>query len=92
MLNVLFHSFFFKKNVKTGLFIDYFFRKKSIIFIKNNFIWAGLFLLEKFFIEYISKGVYSNLFNFVLKKNNNFLDLFLIINFIFLLFLFLLFI
>ena len=76
MLNIRLYTFFFKKNIKIGLFIDYIFKKTIQTFLKNNLIWAGLFLLEKFFIEYISRFIFNSIFlNFFKKHDNNIFNL-----------------
>jgi hypothetical protein len=62
MLNSLLFSFFFKKSVKTGFYIDFLTKRVSLYFLRNQFNWVAVFLLEKFVIEYLARFIYSRYF------------------------------
>ena len=57
--------YFFKKNfilfLQSGLYMDFFFKKISEIFVKNIFIYSSMFFGEKYFIEILTKKIIDNL-------------------------------
>lgn len=53
MLNLKVITFKFKKSIKTGLYVDYLVRLLGKIGLLNGFIWSGLYVCEKLFIEYV---------------------------------------
>lgn len=55
MLTNLLTQFTFKKHVKSGLYVDYILRLVAKTSLYNIFIWGGLYLSEKFFIEYLTR-------------------------------------
>lgn len=56
----------FKKHVKSGLYIDYLGRLIVKSALLNIFIWGGLYISEKYIIEYICR------FSFMSSKYNKF--------------------
>lgn len=71
MLDTIFNRFNFKKSTKSGIFIDFFFKKISLNFLKIQFNWVSLFILEKFFIEFLSRYIFNKL-NFNNSGSNKF--------------------
>ena len=69
MLNLLYVTFGFKKHIKSGAYVDYFFRLVAKTSLLNFFIWGFLYVGEKFVIEYLTRFTNIN-FNTFLVKNN----------------------
>jgi hypothetical protein len=66
MLNIQFISWTYKKHIKTGLYLDYLTRLCGKSGVLNLFIWASLYVSEKFAIEYCTRYVsnhHKQLFN-----------------------------
>ncbi len=69
--------FFLKKNLfnffQSGFYIDFIIKKIAELFIKNVYIYVGIFFCEKFIVEFISKKTIDN-FIFLSKcfLNTNF--------------------
>lgn len=80
MLNSILHNFYFIKNTKTGLFIDYCFKKITQKFISNTLIWTSLFVSEKFLLEYTTRGLANSIFH-VFKKNKKIFDISMVLYF-----------
>ena len=54
--------------VQSGFYFDFFLKKLGEIFIKNIFIYAGLFFGEKYLIEVLTKKIVDNyVFNLNIK-------------------------
>ena len=90
MKKFFFFIFKHKKNIKNGLNIDYFLKKKLNYFLKNTLIWFSLFFLEKYIIEFLPKNIIPSSFLFNFKANSlkttNLTIVFLVISQTFLLF------
>ena len=51
---------------QSGFYIDFFLKKLADVFIRNVFIYAALFLGEKYMIEYVTKKTVDN---FIFNSN-----------------------
>jgi hypothetical protein len=60
MLNNKLLDFFFIKHIKSGLYIDYAWRLIAKTSILNLFVWGGLYVSEKFIIEYLTRFINNN--------------------------------
>lgn len=70
MINLLYVTFVFKKHIKSGAYVDYFFRILAKTSLLNFFVWGFLYVGEKFIIEYLTRFTNIN-FNTFLVKNNS---------------------
>lgn len=52
------------------MYIDYFIKKISEIFLKNFLVLGALFFSEKFLIEHFSKKIFNNWVFFLNKLNS----------------------
>ena len=55
-----FIKFRFLKFIQSGLYMDFFIKKISEIFVRNFFIYSSLFFGEKYFIEVLTKKIIDN--------------------------------
>lgn len=60
MLNLSYVTFVFKKHIKSGVYVDYFFRLIGKLGLLNLFIWGSLYVGEKFLIEYTTRFTSNN--------------------------------
>ena len=63
------HTYFFTENflkcVKSNLYVDYFIKKITELFIKNYLVLTSMFFGEKYLIEFFTKKFTNTLlFNF----------------------------
>ena len=59
MLNNLLHKFDLKRSLKSGVYVDFFYKKLSLHLLRNQFNWASIFILEKYLLEYSSRYLFS---------------------------------
>lgn len=71
MLALLYTTFCFKKHIKTGFYVDYFFKLLAGNFVQNVFIWASLYVSEKFLIEYSLRYINNVNYNTNLLLNDS---------------------
>ena len=71
MLSLLYTTFTFKKHIKTGIYVDHLFKVVSLSILSNFFIWASLYVGEKFIIEYLTRYVNNFSTNTNLTHNNS---------------------
>lgn len=71
MLTMFYSLFSFKKHIKTGLYIDYLLKLIAQNSLLNVFIWASLYVSEKFIIEYITRYLNNFSSNTMLVMNNS---------------------
>lgn len=71
MLNMFYVMFSFKKHIKTGIYVDYLFKLIATNFLLNVFIWASLYVSEKFIIEYTTRYWNNMSYNSNLLLNNS---------------------
>lgn len=72
MLLTLINNLKYKYSIKTGLYVDFFFRKISSGVSINLLIHTSLFFLEKFIIEFFFKNKFYKMYS---KKNFNTLSI-----------------
>lgn len=71
MLVMFYTLFSFKKHVKTGLYVDYFLKLIALQGLLNIFIWASLYVSEKFIIEYTTRYLNNFSTNTNILLNNS---------------------
>lgn len=71
MLSIKYITFSFKKHIKTGLYVDYFAKLIATSGLLNIFIWASLYVSEKFIIEYLTRYLNNASTNTNLSLNNS---------------------
>lgn len=54
-------SFKFFRFIQSGFYIDYIIKKITEMFMRNIFIYTGIFFGEKFIIEYLTKKIIDNI-------------------------------
>lgn len=59
-----------KKHVKSGFYLDYLGRYLFKITLINGLVWGGLYLSEKFIIEYLTRFTVSNYKTVFFFKNS----------------------
>ncbi len=60
--NVLTFRFF--RFIQSGLYVDFFLKKLSEVFVRNFFIYSAHYFGEKYMIEYLTKKIIdSSIFN-----------------------------
>lgn len=69
MLYLFFLTNEFKRFCQSGLYLDFFVKKLSELFVKNFFIYSAQFFGEKFVIEELTKKIFKK----ILSYNENFL-------------------
>lgn len=60
MLGCYLVTFRFFRYIQNGMYVDFFFKKLSEIFVKNVFNYTFQFFGEKYIIEYLTKKIISN--------------------------------
>ena len=64
MLKINIFTFRFFRFIQSGLYVDFFLKKLSEIFVRNFFIYTAQFFGEKYMIEYLTKKIVdSSIFN-----------------------------
>ncbi len=64
MLKFYVFKFRFIKFIQSGLYLDFFFKKLTEVYVRNIFIYAAQFLGEKYMIEVFTKKIIdSSVFN-----------------------------
>lgn len=64
MLKFNVFTFRFFRFIQSGLYVDFFFKKISEIFVRNIFIYTSHYFGEKYMIEYLTKKIIdSSIFN-----------------------------
>lgn len=74
-------EFSFIRFVQSGLYVDFFIKKISEIWIKNTFIFTAQFFGEKYLIEYLTKKIIDSsiyFFNKSVNINNFYYNLYFI--------------
>jgi len=60
MLFFYFFTFTFFREVQSGFYLDFFFKKLCELFLRNVFVYTALFFGEKYMIEVLTKKVVDN--------------------------------
>lgn len=74
MLKNILVTFKFLRFIQTGLYIDFFFKKITEIFVRNVLIYSSLFFGEKYMIEFFTKKIIESSLNNI-NKNISIIDL-----------------
>lgn len=64
MLKFNIFNFNFFRFIQSGLYVDFFLKKCSEVFVRNIFIYSSHYFGEKYMIEYLTKKIIdSSIFN-----------------------------
>jgi hypothetical protein len=74
MLKSFLFTFKFHRFCQSGLYLDFFIKKLSEIFVRNVFIYGALFFGEKYMIELLTKKIF-NIFVLTFNKKFSFFKL-----------------
>ena len=69
MLNFFFTSFNFQRFCQSGLYLDFFVKKISEVFVRNVYIYSAQFFGEKYVIEELTKKIFKKIIIYGNKKS-----------------------
>ena len=69
MLSFFFTTFNFQRFCQSGLYLDFFVKKLSEVFIRNVYIYSAQFFGEKYVIEELTKKIFKKFIIYSNKKS-----------------------